>query len=199
MLATYLPPTSGTAKVAGFDIASESDQVRKVLGYLPENPPLYTEMTVAEYLTFVAKIKGVPTKMVPQRVERSLERCFLKDVRNKLCQHLSRGFRQRVGIAQAIIHDPQVIILDEPTSGLDPKQIIEIRQLIASLAEAHTVLISTHILAEVSMVCTKVVIINQGRIVLENQLSALPEGRTLEQVFLEAVSSDDLHKIAVGG
>ena len=190
MLSTYLPPSSGSAKVAGFDILTQGDEVRKSIGYLPENPPLYTEMTVAEYLTFVAKIKGVPARKVKEAVDRSLERCFLTNVREKLCQHLSRGYRQRVGIGQAIIHDPKVIILDEPTSGLDPKQIIEIRQLIGSLGKDHTVLLSTHILAEVSMVCTKVVIINQGKIVLENQLTDLPEGKTLEQIFLEAVSSE---------
>jgi ABC-2 type transport system ATP-binding protein len=198
MLSTYLPPSSGTAKIAGFDVLTEFDQVRRSIGYLPENPPLYTEMTVAEYLKFVALIKGVPTKSVKEAVDQSLERCFLTNVRNKLCQHLSRGYRQRVGIGQAIIHDPKVIILDEPTSGLDPKQIIEIRQLISSLARAHTVLISTHILAEVSMVCTKVVIINAGKIVLENQLTDLPQGKTLEQIFLEAVSSES-PQIAVGG
>jgi ABC-2 type transport system ATP-binding protein len=199
MLSTYLPPSSGSAQVAGFDILTQGDQVRKSIGYLPENPPLYTEMTVAEYLLFVAKIKGVPSRKVKEAVDRSLERCYLTNVREKLCQHLSRGYRQRVGIAQAIIHDPKVIILDEPTSGLDPKQIIEIRQLIGSLGKDHTVLLSTHILAEVSMVCTKVVIINRGKIVLENQLSDLPEGKTLEQIFLEAVSSETDAAIAVGG
>ena len=191
MLSTYLPPSSGSAKVAGFDIQTEGDQVRRSIGYLPENPPLYTEMTVEEYLSFVAQIKGVSPAGKKEAVERSLERCFLTKVRKKLCQHLSRGYRQRVGIAQAIIHEPKVIILDEPTSGLDPKQIIEIRELIGSLGKTHTVLLSTHILAEVSMVCTKVVIINQGQIVLENSLSSLPEGKSLEQVFMEAVSSDN--------
>ena len=200
MLSTYLPPSSGSAKIAGFDIQTEADQVRKSIGYLPENPPLYTEMSVEEYLYFVAKIKGVPSRGVKEAVERSMERCFLTNVRRKLCQHLSRGYRQRVGIAQAIIHDPKVIILDEPTSGLDPKQIIEIRQLIGSLGKSHTVLLSTHILAEVSMVCTKVVIINRGRIVLENALSALPEGKSLEQIFLESVSAEDaVIEAAVGG
>lgn len=191
MLSTYLPPTSGSARIAGFDIQTEADQVRRSIGYLPENPPLYTEMTVEEYLNFVAQIKGVAPSARRESVERVLERCFLTDVRRKLCQHLSRGYRQRVGIAQAIIHEPKVIILDEPTSGLDPKQIIQIRELIASLGRTHTVLLSTHILAEVSMVCSRVVIINQGRIVLENPLSSLPEGKSLEQVFLEAVSSED--------
>jgi ABC-2 type transport system ATP-binding protein len=189
MLATFLPPTSGTARVAGFDVVKESDQVRRRIGYLPETPPLYGEMTVDEYLLFVARIKGVETARIRSAVDAALERCVLGDVRHRLCQHLSRGYRQRVGIAQAIVHDPEVIILDEPTSGLDPKQIIEIRQTIKSLAERHTVILSTHILPEVAMVCSKVVIINRGRVVLENQLAALGT-QSLEQVFLECVSSD---------
>jgi ABC-2 type transport system ATP-binding protein len=119
MLSTYLPPTSGTAKVAGFDIVAEPDKVRQKIGYLPENPPLYGEMTVLEYLRFIAEIKGVPRATTATRIEEVMERCFIAEVRNKLCQHLSRGYRQRVGLAQAIIHDPEVIILDEPTSGLD--------------------------------------------------------------------------------
>ncbi len=192
MLATYLPPSGGSAKVAGFDVEREADQVRRRIGYLPEVPPLYPEMTVKEYLTFVARIKQIPSRNIRERVDYAIEKCFLKDVRNKLCQHLSRGFRQRAGIAQAIIHDPEVVILDEPTSGLDPKQIIEIRQTISSLAENHTVILSTHILPEVSMVCSKVVIINRGRVVLEQELSELIKNRPLEQVFIESVSADEI-------
>lgn len=191
MLATYVPPTSGTAKVAGYDIITQSDEVRKRIGYLPETPPLYGEMTVSEYLKFVAEIKGVKRQEVLNKVSESIERCFLGDVKNKLCQHLSKGYRQRVGIAQAIIHDPEVVILDEPTSGLDPKQIIEIRQLIRSLAENHTVLLSTHILPEVNMVCNKVVIINRGEVVLEETLSDLTRDRSLEQVFMERISTEE--------
>jgi ABC-2 type transport system ATP-binding protein len=191
MLATFLPPSSGTATIAGSDIQKEADRVRKRIGYLPETPPLYGEMTVNEYLTFVARIKGIPGRENRERVEEVIEKCFLKDVRRKLCQHLSRGFRQRAGLAQAIIHDPDVIILDEPTSGLDPRQIIEIRQMISSLARNHTVLLSTHILPEVSMVCSKVVIINRGKIVLESQLAKLVKDRPLEQVFMECVSRED--------
>ena len=190
MLATYVPPTSGTAKVAGYDIITQSDEVRKRIGYLPETPPLYGEMTVTEYLMFVAEIKGVTRAEVKSKVAESIERCFLGDVQNKLCQHLSKGFRQRVGIAQAIIHDPEVVILDEPTSGLDPKQIIEIRQLIRSLAENHTVLLSTHILPEVNMVCNKVVIINRGEVVLEETLSDLTRNSSLEQIFMERISTE---------
>ena len=190
ILATYLPPTSGTAKIAGFDIMTQSDEVRKRIGYLPETPPLYSEMTVEEYLLFVGRIKGVPSSSLKSRVNDSIERCFIGDVRRKLCQHLSRGYRQRVGLAQAIIHDPEVVILDEPTSGLDPRQIIEIRQLIKSLAQNHTVILSTHILPEVSMVCNKVVIIDRGRVVLESSLSDLTKGGSLEQVFLQCISQD---------
>ena len=191
MLATFLPPTSGTATVAGYDILTQSEEVRKRIGYLPETPPLYGEMTIAEYLKFVAEIKGVPRGSIKSRVEESIERCFLKDVRNKLCQHLSRGYRQRVGLAQAIIHNPEVIILDEPTSGLDPKQIIEIRQMIAGLAQDHTVILSTHILPEVSMVCNKVVIINRGKIVLEAGLKDLVKDGSLEQIFIERIAAED--------
>lgn len=191
MLATYLPPSSGRATIAGFDIVSQADEVRKRIGYLPENPPLYPEMTVREYLKFIAAIKGVPRAATVERIDKVMEQCFITDVRNKLCQHLSRGYRQRVGLAQAIIHEPEVIILDEPTSGLDPKQIIEIRQLIRSLGEAHTVLLSTHILPEVSMVCNKVVIINRGRVVIESMLNQLTKEKDLEQIFLESVSRED--------
>jgi len=188
MLSTYMPPTSGTAEIAGFDIVTQSEAVRRSIGYLPENPPLYGEMRVEEYLQFVGTIKGVATKRLSEAVDRVQEQCGLTDVRRKLCGHLSRGYRQRVGLAQAIIHNPSVVILDEPTSGLDPKQIIQIRELIASLAEGRTVMLSTHILPEVTMVCSKVVIVNKGRTVLEEQLSALPSGRSLEEIFIECVS-----------
>jgi ABC-2 type transport system ATP-binding protein len=147
-------------------------------------------MTVKEYLNFVGQIKGVPRTKLSSRVSEVIEKCFIGDVKNKLCQHLSRGYRQRVGLAQAIIHEPQVIILDEPTSGLDPKQIIEIRQLIKSLGESHTVILSTHILPEVSMVCSKVVIINKGRVVVESDMTSLAKDKSLEQVFIDSVSKD---------
>jgi len=177
---------------AGYNVVTESDAVRRRIGYLPENPPLYGEMTVREYLKFIAEIKGVPRSEITKRVAEVSERCFVADVSNKLCQHLSRGYRQRVGLAQAIIHDPEVIILDEPTSGLDPNQIIKIRQLIKSLGESHTVLLSTHILPEVSAVCSKVVIVNRGRVVMESELSSLSREKTLEQIFLESVSQEDV-------
>jgi ABC-2 type transport system ATP-binding protein len=191
MLSTYLPPTAGTAQVAGYDILTQADEVRRHIGYLPETPPLYGEMTVIEFLSFVARIKGIPARKVKASVEAVLEKCFLTDARRMLCQHLSRGFRQRAGLAQAIIHDPEVVILDEPTSGLDPRQIIEIRQMISNLAQNHTVILCTHILPEVTCVCNKVVIINRGKIVLESQLSDLVKSRSLEQVFLECVSQEE--------
>lgn len=191
MLATYLPPSSGTAKIAGFDVVTQSDEVRRRIGYLPENPPLYGELTIEEYLKFVAEIKGIARRDVKESVERVLEQCFLKEVRRKVCRHLSRGYRQRAGIAQAIIHKPDVIILDEPTSGLDPRQITEIRQMIRGLAQNHTVILSTHILPEVSMVCSKVVIINRGRIVLQKGLAELTLHKSLEQVFLECIGLED--------
>jgi ABC-2 type transport system ATP-binding protein len=196
MLATYLPPSGGTAKLAGYDVVTQSDDVRRSIGYLPENPPLYGDMTVEEYLKFVGQIKGVPSKKLRARVDEVLGRCFIGDVRHKLCQHLSRGYRQRVGLAQAIIHDPKVIILDEPTSGLDPKQIIEIRQLIKSLGESHTVILSTHILPEVSMVCSKVVIISKGRVVVESDLASLSRDKSLEQIFIDSVSKEDVTELA---
>jgi len=191
MLTTYLPPSGGTATVAGFDIITQADEVRKHIGYLPENPPLYGEMTITEYLRFVARIKGITAKQINEKVEEAIEKCFIKDVRNRLCQHLSRGFRQRVGLAQALIHDPDVLILDEPTSGLDPKQIIDIRRMISNLAKEHTVILSTHILPEVQTVCQKVVIINGGTIALEAMLSELH--KPLEEVFLECLKSENLN------
>jgi len=190
MLATFIPPSSGTAKIAGFDVTKESDEVRKRIGYLPETPPLYGEMTVLEYLKFVACIKGVNSSNMKERLDYVIERCSLGDVRGKLCRHLSRGYRQRAGLAQAIIHDPDVIILDEPTSGLDPRQITEIRNTIASLAEQHTVILSTHILPEVQVICSKVVIINQGLTVLEGDLKDVVKDKSLEQVFLECISGE---------
>jgi len=190
MLATFIPPTSGTASVAGYDIIKEADQVRKKIGYLPENPPLYSEMTVLEYLQFMANIKQVPKAQRKSKIEEVSERCAITDVQHKLCQHLSRGYKQRVGLAQAIINEPDVIILDEPTSGLDPKQIIQIRETIKSLGEKHTVILSTHILPEVSMVCNKVVIINKGRVVLEDDIQNITKDRSLEDVFLQTVGGD---------
>ncbi len=165
ILAGYLPANSGTARVAGYDVHQDSLAVRQRIGYLPENPPLYLDMTVESFLYFVASIKGVSVGDRPQRVNSAIERCVLQEKRDVLIRKLSKGYRQRVGIAQAIVHDPPVIILDEPTVGLDPRQIIEVRNLIRSLAENHTVILSTHILPEVSMTCDRITIINRGQIV----------------------------------
>ncbi|MBI3610347.1 MAG: ABC transporter ATP-binding protein [Nitrospirae bacterium] len=175
ILTGFMPATSGTATIAGHDIFDEPYEVKKRIGYLPESPPLYTEMTVTEYLRFIAKIKGIERKQRAQALTRALERCVLTEVRGRLIGNLSRGYRQRVGLAQALIHDPEVLILDEPTTGLDPKQIIEMRQVIKELAGRHTVILSTHILPEATAVCQRVIIIHEGRIVAvdtPDQLSA---------------------------
>lgn len=168
ILAGYLPATSGTAKVAGFEVHENSMAVRQSIGYLPETPPLYPDMTVEGFLNFVARIKGVNAGDRAQRVESAMGRCGLTEKRKTLIRKLSKGYRQRVGIAQAIVHDPPAIILDEPTVGLDPRQIIEVRNLIKSLAGDHTVILSTHILPEVSMTCSRVAIIKRGRVVATN-------------------------------
>ena len=164
ILTGFLPATSGTAKIGGFDVFDDSIEVRRRIGYLPETPPLYTDMTVGEYLDFVTRIKNVPAEKRASRIEDALEKTNITDKRDELIKRLSRGYKQRVGIAQALVHDPDVIILDEPTVGLDPKQIIEVRHLIKGLAGNHTIILSTHILPEVSMTCDRVVIINRGKI-----------------------------------
>ncbi|MGV0026324.1 ABC transporter ATP-binding protein [Phormidesmis priestleyi] len=168
ILSGYLPATQGTAKIAGFEVHEDSMAVRQRIGYLPETPPLYPDMTVEGYLSFVAQIKGVNAGDRPTRIQSALERCNLLEKRKTIIRKLSKGFRQRVGIAQAIVHDPPVIILDEPTVGLDPRQIIEVRNLIKNLAGDHTVILSTHILPEVSMTCSRVAIINRGQVVATN-------------------------------
>lgn len=164
VLTGYLPASSGTARIAGYDVFEQSMEVRKRIGYLPETPPLYPEMTIEDYLGFVARIKGVPQANIAKRVEESMVMTNLKDRRNELIKRLSRGYKQRVGIAQAIVHNPDVVILDEPTVGLDPNQIKEVRKLIKGLAGDHTIILSTHILPEVEMTCDRVVIINKGKI-----------------------------------
>jgi ABC-2 type transport system ATP-binding protein len=178
ILTGYLPATSGTARVAGFDVHENSLAVRQRIGYLPETPPLYTEMTVEGFLYFVARIKGVAAGDRAGRVQMALTRCNLIEKRHTLIRKLSKGFRQRVGLAQAIVHDPPVIILDEPTVGLDPRQIIDVRNLIKSLAGDHTIILSTHILPEVSMTCSRVAIINKGRVVATNTPDRLMEELT---------------------
>ncbi|HEV8661931.1 MAG TPA: ATP-binding cassette domain-containing protein [Candidatus Methylomirabilis sp.] len=165
ILACFMPPTSGTARVAGFDIGKDSLEVRRRIGYLPESVPLYGDMTVRQYLTFAAEAKGVSRSERATRVTGVTERCLLADVLDRLIRNLSKGYRQRVGLAQALVGNPEVLILDEPTLGLDPKQIIEIRSLIRDMRGERTVILSTHILPEVSMVCQRVIILNEGRIV----------------------------------
>ncbi len=164
VLTCFLPPTDGQVTVAGFDVQKQPLEVKKRIGYLPETPPLYPEMEVHEYLRFAGRIKGVSGKDIGRRVDEVMERCALTDVRSKLISKLSKGYRQRVGLAQALIHNPDVLILDEPTAGLDPKQIIETRKLIHSLSGEHTIILSTHILPEVSSTCQRVIIINQGHL-----------------------------------
>lgn len=173
ILTCFLPPTSGVANVAGFDVLQQPMEVKKRIGYLPETPPLYPDMEVKEYLTFVGRLKGIKGSELPRRVKEVAERCAVADVFNKLIHKLSKGYRQRVGLAQAIIHNPDVLILDEPTSGLDPKQIMETRSLIKGLAGDHTIILSTHILPEVEQICEQVIIISQGKIVAKDSVDNL--------------------------
>ena len=175
ILSCFMPASGGTARVAGYDVFRDSMEVRKRIGYLPESVPLYNEMRVAPYLDFVAEVKGVGRAERRRRVAEAMDRCLIADVQNRLIGTLSKGYRQRVGLAQAIVSDPHVLILDEPTIGLDPRQIAEIRALIKSLAGEHTVILSTHILPEVSMVCNSVVIINKGTIVAQGPIDLLVE------------------------
>jgi ABC-2 type transport system ATP-binding protein len=186
VLTCFLPPTMGTANVAGFDVLENPMEVKKRIGYLPESPPLYPEMEVIEYLTFVGKLKGIPAADLARRIDDVVGRCAIGDVRTRLIGKLSKGFRQRVGLAQAIIHNPPVLILDEPTSGLDPKQIIEIRELLKSLAGEHTIILSTHILSEVEHSCEHVIIIDRGKLVAIDTVSNLTNRlRGSEAVALE--------------
>jgi ABC-2 type transport system ATP-binding protein len=186
MLTCFLPPTSGTAAVAGFDVLEQPLEVKKRIGYLPEMPPLYPEMDTAEYLLFVGKLKGLSGAELSKRIDYVCERCAVADVKKKLLGRLSKGYRQRVGLAQAIIHNPDVLILDEPTAGLDPKQINETRDLIRSLAGDHTIILSTHILSEVEQTCQQVIIINKGKLVATDTVQNLQSrARGAESVLVE--------------
>ncbi|MGO9012954.1 MAG: ABC transporter ATP-binding protein [Bryobacteraceae bacterium] len=186
VLTCFLPPTAGSASVAGYDVLEHPIEVKKRIGYLPESPPLYPEMEVIEYLEFTGKLKGIPAADLKKRVDEVLGRCAIGDVRDKLIGKLSKGYRQRVGLAQAIMHNPDVLILDEPTSGLDPKQIIEIRELLKSLAGNHTIILSTHILSEVEHSCERVIIISQGKLVAIDSVANLTNRlRDSESVALE--------------
>jgi len=191
VLTCFLPPTAGTANVAGFDVLENPLEVKKRIGYLPETPPVYPEMEVSEYLTFVGKLKGISSADIARRVDEVEGRCALGDVRKKLIGKLSKGYRQRVGLAQAIIHNPDVLILDEPTSGLDPKQIIEIRELLRQLSGDHTIILSTHILSEVEHSCERVIIISQGKLVAIDSVANLTNRlRGSEAVALEVQAAE---------
>ena len=167
ILSGFLPATSGTVRVAGFDVVTQSDEVRRRIGYMPENNPLYPEMRVREYLKFRARIKGLSRQRANARVDTVLQQCSLADVSKKIIGHLSKGYRQRVGLADALVHEPELIILDEPTIGLDPNQIRSVRQLIKDLAQKHTVLISTHLLHEAELTCHRMIILREGKILAE--------------------------------
>lgn len=192
ILSGFMPPTEGTVKVAGLDVFENPLEVKKKVGYLPEHPPLYTEFRVAEFLEYVASLKQVPAKARKERVDYIVERCGLKERRGQIIGTLSKGYQQRVGIAQALVHDPEVVILDEPTVGLDPVQIVEIRNLIKGLANTHTVILSTHILPEVVMTCSRVLLISSGQILVDGSVSSLTKGsgESLEQAYLRIVSQD---------
>ncbi|MDE2664637.1 MAG: ABC transporter ATP-binding protein [Acidobacteriota bacterium] len=191
ILTCFLPATEGTARVAGFDVFENAMEVKRRIGYLPEHPPLYDEMTVDGYLKFVARIKSVAPEDLKRRLQEVKETVRIEGYGSKLIKHLSKGFKQRLGLAQALIHDPEVLILDEPTVGLDPNQIKEVRELIKSLSGSHTIILSTHILPEVSMTCQRVVIISDGKIVAVDT----PENLTRQQqgaahIYMEARGSD---------
>ena len=199
ILTGFMPATSGTVTVDGFDVFKDCFEVRKRIGYLPETPPLYLEMTVRSYLRHVGKLKALPGAELKSAADRVIEECGLEEVAGRLCGHLSKGYRQRVGLAQALIHQPAVLVLDEPTVGLDPAQIIEIRALIRGLAAERTVILSTHILPEVQQICQKVVLINAGRIALEMNMADLVRERTLEEEYLRHVTGDAQYGATVAG
>ena len=198
MLTCFLPPSSGTANVAGFDVLEKPLEVKKRIGYLPETPPIYPEMETTEYLDFVGQLKGLSGLDLRKRVDYVCERCAIADVKNKLLGKLSKGYRQRVGLAQAIIHNPDVLILDEPTAGLDPKQINETRDLIKSLAGDHTIILSTHILPEVEQTCEQVIIINKGKLVATDSVRNLQaRARGAESVLLEVAGRNGSLEIPI--
>ncbi len=192
VLTGFMPATGGEVKIAGFDIFTQPMEARRRIGYLPEQPPLYVDLTVVDYLRFVAKIKGVEKKRYSERVEAVIKQCSLEDVRDARIGVLSKGFRQRVGLAQALIHEPDVLVLDEPTIGLDPNQIKEIRELIRALAGSHTIILSTHILPEVTMTCDEAVIIHRGKVVAADTLANLSKTlQTENRLVLRLARSDD--------
>ncbi len=187
ILTCYMPATRGKVKVAGFDVAEDPMEVKRRIGYLPETPPLYREMTVSDYLRFVARIKGMHKKDVPRALDRVIQACGLEEKKDQHIHKLSKGYRQRTGLAQALIHDPEVLILDEPTIGLDPRQISEIRSVIKGLAGSHTVILSTHILPEVTLTCQRVLIINRGEIVMDGKIEDVTKDGDIERQFLKII------------
>jgi ABC-2 type transport system ATP-binding protein len=193
MLTGFLPPSSGRVVVAHHDLAAEPMKARRAIGYLPEIPPLYPEMRVVEYVTYTAALRDVPRAERRAKVERALQICGLADVSRRVIGTLSKGYRQRVGLAQAVVHEPAVLVLDEPTAGLDPVQIREIRNLIGTLAneQGRTVVLSTHILAEVEQICSRVILISRGRVRLDGPLQEVRGQGTLEEVFLREAMAED--------
>ncbi|MGA2090597.1 MAG: ATP-binding cassette domain-containing protein [Endomicrobiales bacterium] len=185
ILSCFMAPSSGMVTINGMNVVTDSMRVKKITGYLPENPPLYYDMKVDEYLTYVAELKGVQADKIPARLEMVKEQCGLMERSKKLISTLSKGFKQRVGIAQSLINDPEVLILDEPTIGLDPKQISDIRTLIKSQAQQRTIILSTHILSEVTLICDDILIINKGRIFFNDSLANVGEKTDIEQLFMK--------------
>lgn len=190
----YMPPTKGEVKVVGIDMLENPVEAKKHIGYLPEVPPVYTEMTVLSYLKFVAKLKKIPNKKIKERLEFVLNKCGLEDVKGRIIGNLSRGYKQRVGIAQAIIHDPDIIIFDEPTVGLDPQQVVEIRNLIKEISKEKTVILSTHILSEVTKICDRVIIISQGRLVFGRYLDEIGEEQGEKRIKVVFEKNEDAQK-----
>ena len=193
MITCFMAPTSGDVLVEGSSILKEPESVKKLIGYLPENNPLYLDMPIVDYLRFSAEIQGVEKNLIPTRISEMIERCGLEAEKHKNINELSKGYRQRVGLAQAMIHDPQVLILDEPTTGLDPNQIVEIRKLIKDLGKEKTVILSSHILSEVEATCDRILIINKGRIVADGSAETLrnqASGQELVTVHIEAPKGD---------
>jgi ABC-2 type transport system ATP-binding protein len=191
ILACIMPASSGTARICGLDVFEQSLEIRKLIGYLPETPPLYSDMVVSDYVAFAARIRNIPKTRTALAVDRVVEKCSLTEVRNRVIGRLSKGFQQRVGIAQALIHDPDILILDEPTIGLDPIQIIEIRKLIQELAASHTIILSSHILPEITQICKRVIILNDGEIAAVDSLEALTARlRKGDRLFLRVRQAD---------
>jgi len=194
ILTCYMPQTSGKAKVAGFDVETHAMEAKRKIGYLPEHPPLYMEMTVRSYLGFAGRLRGMDRKKIKQRTEEVVATCGLENVASRIIGQLSKGYKQRVGLAQALIHNPEILILDEPTIGLDPKQNADIRALIKGLAGNQTIILSTHILPEVSLTCQRVIIIHQGKIVADSRLEELTKDQDLEHAFLKLVGFEQEEK-----